>query len=209
MTAALANTACTRTVNEVSPEENLPGYLKITSSGAAKFLYIGSAIQWNKDYAISAAHIPMLSSVVHHCSTGCDLVFIRHDANGTLPTWRKAIAGEPVKTVGQAPLFRTVQGKGTSKLQRIRIKSRHDRTVYALSDAPIVEGMSGGPVYGEDAAIIGMIVGTYVSPIPPRPNSNTLTVYVPYEIIRHEWDIFYHTIKDKKDGKKLKTDNLP
>ncbi|MHC5352369.1 serine protease [Metapseudomonas furukawaii] len=184
---------CTSAVRSVSPDEPLPGYFKVSSSGAAALLYVGSAVQWNQRYAVSAAHIPSLSNVVHRCSTGCDLVFIRRDAEGTPPTWRPAIAGEPLETVGQSPLLITVKGTGTSKTQRVRLNEKGDHTPYALSDAPVVEGMSGGPVYGADDAVVGMTVGIYLPrlPLPPSlANSETLTVYVPYDIIQREWQLF-------------------
>ncbi|WP_165671681.1 trypsin-like peptidase domain-containing protein [Metapseudomonas otitidis] len=163
------------------------------SSSDAGAVFLGSAVQWNQRYAVSAAHIPSLSNVVHRCSTGCDLVFIRRDAKAPPPTWRSAITGEALETVGQSPLLITVKGTGTSKAQRVRLNEKGDHTSYALSDAPVVEGMSGGPVYGADDAVVGMTVGIYLPSLPLPPslaNSETLTVYVPYDIIQREWQLY-------------------
>ncbi|WP_137823310.1 serine protease [Pseudomonas sp. D(2018)] len=189
----VALSGCTSAVRSVSPDEPLPGYFKVSSSGAAALLYMGSAVQWNERYAVSAAHIPSLPNVVHRCSTGCDLVFIRRDAEDKPPAWRPAITGEVLETVGQSPLLTTVKGTGTSKAQRVRLNEKGDRTPYALSDAPVIEGMSGGPIYGADDAVVGMTVGIYLPrlPLPPSlANSETLTVYVPYDIIQREWQLF-------------------
>ncbi|SDI27005.1 hypothetical protein SAMN05216189_1003208 [Pseudomonas delhiensis] len=191
ISAALAG--CTGAVRSVSPDEPLPGYFPVSSSGAAALLYMGSAVQWNTHYAVSAAHIPSLRNVVHHCSTGCDLVFIRRDAEGRPPVWRPAITGEVLNTVGQNPFLGTLKGTGTSKAQRVRLDVEGDRTRYALSDAPVVEGMSGGPVYGADQAVVGITVGIYLPHLPlpaSLASSKPLTVYVPYDIIQREWQLF-------------------
>lgn len=193
LVTSLVLSGCMSAVRNVSPDEPLPGYFKVSSSGAAALLYVGSAIQWNQHYAVSAAHIPSLPNVVHRCSTGCDLVFIRRDADGIAPTWRQAITGEVLETVGQSPWLITVKGTGTSKAQRVRLNDKSDHTAYALSDAPVVEGMSGGPVYGADDAVVGMTVGIYLPQLPLPPSledSKTLSVYVPYEIIQREWQLF-------------------
>lgn len=189
----LALSGCTSAVRSVPAGEPLPGYFKVDLSGAAALLYVGSAVQWNQHYAVSAAHIPSVPNVVHRCSTGCDLVFIRRDAEGMAPVWRQAIAGEVLETVGQSPWLSTVKGIGTSKAQRVRLNEKGDHTPYALSDAPVVEGMSGGPVYGTDDAVVGITVGIYLPQLPLPPslgNSKPLTVYVPYDIIQREWQLF-------------------
>lgn len=189
----LALSACSTAVRPVPPEEATPGYFPVSSAGVFPSLYFGSAVQWNEQYAVSAAHIPSLANVAHRCSTGCDLVFIRREAKGALPTWRSAVAGEALEAVGQSPFFETVKGVGTSKAKRVRLNGRNDRTAYALADAPVVEGMSGGPIYGRDDAVVGITVGKYTSTFPsPRSTAEDrpLTVYVPYDVVLREWQIF-------------------
>ncbi|MGU5817682.1 hypothetical protein ACV1EC_22645 [Aeromonas hydrophila] len=186
---SMAQFGCSGSLQPVASNEATPGYFRVNSSGTSTFLHIGSAVQWNQSYAVSTAHIPSLSDVVHRCSTGCDLVFIRRAADSPPPIWRPAITGEVLETVGQSPLFITVKGTGTSKPQRVHVKG--DNTYYALSDAPVVEGMSGGPIYGVDDAVVGITVGVYHPPLPmPTANIDNLTVYVPYEIIQREWKYF-------------------
>ncbi|WP_281686873.1 serine protease [Pseudomonas citronellolis] len=186
--AALAG--CNGTLTPVSSDESLPGYFTVNSTA---HLFHGSAVQWNQHYAISAGHIPLLSNVVHRCSTGCDLVFIRHEARGTVPAWRPAVVGETLETVGQSPLLVTVKGSGTSKAIQVRLNRKGDDTAYALSDAPVAKGMSGGPVYGKDDAVVGMTIGIF-QPNTPLPaalkNSRSLSVYIPYQVIQREWELF-------------------
>jgi hypothetical protein len=183
-------TGCNGTLALVNSDEPLPGYFSLSSAG---YLFHGSAIQWNQHYAVSVSHIPMLPNVVYHCSTGCDLVFIRRDADGPLPNWRPTIIGERVETVGQSPMLLTVRGTGTSKAPKVRLDRSGDTTAYALNDAPVVQGMSGGPVYGHDGAVVGMTIGIF-RPQTPLPgsikDSKSLSVYVPYEIIQREWRLF-------------------
>lgn len=184
---------CNGTLRPVSSDEPLPGYFKVSSGAPAPYLFQGSAVQWNQQYAVSAAHLPLLANVVYRCSTGCDLVFIRHDAEGSVPAWRPATPNEAVKTVGLSPLLVTVKGTGTSKAPGVSLDRAGDNTVYALNDAAVVQGMSGGPVYGADGAVVGMTIGIFLPQSPLLPNlknSKSLSVYVPYDIIQREWRLF-------------------
>ena len=113
--ALLALAGCNATLDPVSPKESLPGYLTVSSGMPVPYLFQGSAIQWNQHYAVSAAHIPMLPDVVHRCSTGCDLVFIRREAEGPVPNWRPTVVGETLEVVGLSPSLVTVRGIGVSK----------------------------------------------------------------------------------------------
>lgn len=183
---------CSTNLELVSPNDALPGYFPVSSGAPVPYLFQGSAVQWNRHYAVSAAHIPLLANVVHRCSSGCDLVFIRRDADGPLPTWRPSVVGEPLETVGQSPLLLLVKGSGTSRAQKVLRNKQSDTTAYAINDAPVVEGMSGGPVYGKDRAVVGMTVGIFQPQVPlPAPLQNKkLSVYVPYEIVQREWQLF-------------------
>lgn len=184
---------CNGMLRPAGPDEAFPGYFTVSSGVPAPYMFQGSAVQWNRQYAVSAAHIPLLADVVHRCSTGCDLVFIRHDAESSLPKWRPTIVGEKLQTVGLSPFMVTVKGSGTSKGPRISLNRKGDSTPYALNDAPVVQGMSGGPVYGADGAVVGMTIGMFLPDSPLLPslqNSDSLSVYVPYDIIQREWQLF-------------------
>ncbi|UST72283.1 S1C family serine protease [Pseudomonas siliginis] len=191
--ALSALVGCNGILHPAGINESFPGFFTVSSGAPVPYMFQGSAVQWNREYAVSAAHIPLLSNVVHHCSTGCDLVFIRHKAEDLLPTWRPTVAGEKLQTVGLSPFLVTVKGAGTSKGPRVSLNRAGDSTAYALSDAPVVQGMSGGPVYGDDGAVVGMTIGIFLpdSPLlPPLKNSASLSVYVPYDIIQREWRLF-------------------
>lgn len=186
----VALAGCSGALTRKASDDLFPGYFSINSAG---YIFRGSAIQWNQHYAVSVSHIPMLLNVVHRCSTGCDLVFIRRESEGPLPSWRPTVIGERVQAVGENVMLMTVQGLGTSKAPMVRLDRPGDSTAYALNDAPVVKGMSGGPVYGHDGAVVGMTIGIFrpQTSLPPSiSNSKSLSVYVPYEIIQREWRLY-------------------
>jgi hypothetical protein len=180
---------CNGTLKTVPPDSELPGYIKISSGFPAPSLFHGSGIQWNEEYAVSVSHMPFLSNVVHTCSTGCDLVFIKHKAKELTPNWRKAKTGEPVRTVGTSATYTTLMGEGKSKAVKANLNRKNDNTKYSLTDAPVVKGMSGGPIYTEDNYIIGMTVGIFL-PTQSTYSARSFSAYVPYETILREWKIF-------------------
>ena len=94
------------------------GYVQpIGSSGASSFrdhslvhsgmplpaFFMGTATQWNEDYAVTARHIPLVKKVVYRCEDGCDLVFIKRKAKGKTPEWREPVPGKKVyRTRGES-----------------------------------------------------------------------------------------------------------
>ncbi len=177
----------------LTDDDATTGSFVVSSGFPTPYLYEGSAVQWNQEYAVTARHIPLLRDVVHQCSTGCDMVFIRHSAQGPVPAWREPKGGERVTAVGFSPLFFTVKGEGQAKSMRIRLPDSADQTAYAVHDGPIVEGMSGGPVYGDDGAALGITVGMLFGDAPPigdLKDSERLSLFLPYDVIRKEWDLY-------------------
>ncbi|MGN7738582.1 trypsin-like peptidase domain-containing protein [Pseudomonas sp. 22526] len=174
------------------------GHFTVNSGFPLPYLFQGSAVQWNQDYAVTVGHIPLLPDVAYHCSSGCDMVFIRHPAEGPVPLWRDSVLGEPVTAVGFSPILMDLKGEGIAKSMRVRLSNSSDPTAYAVHDGPIVQGMSGGPVYGRDGAVLGITVGMLFGGAPAfgdLKSSERLSLYLPYDVIRKEWETYSRSLK--------------
>ncbi len=138
-----------------------PGRQAVFSGFPAPMVFIGTATQWNEEYAVTAAHTPFIDGVVHRCSTGCDLVFIKRKATGPIPKWREPVPGEEVVAVGYSgALMMPVMGTGTARSTLVNREDEGSGTLYATHDAPLTVGMSGGPLYGAtDKAVLGINIG--------------------------------------------------
>lgn len=166
----------------------------------------GSAAQWNEDYAVTVNHIPYLRNVVHVCTTGCDMSFIKRKAKGPLPEWRSAVPGEKLTPVGTPFFYYPVHSTGYAKSTMHKLSTHPEGERSASHDAPIQGGMSGGPIYAEDGKIVGITEGLIhtnrlsqsISKLEhydkDDPHSSfygdRISYYMPYERIKKEWEIF-------------------
>lgn len=169
--------------------------------------FMGTAAQWNEDYAVSVNHVPYLRNVAHVCTTGCDLSFIKRKAKGDLPEWRSAVPGEKLRPIGTHILFYPVTSTGYAKSTTIQVSYHPEGELSAITDAPVKSGMSGGPIYAEeDGTIVGITQGVifknwlanmiseteFFDKDDPHSAyySDRITYYMPYERIKKEWEIF-------------------
>jgi hypothetical protein len=168
-------------------------YFVVNSGFPAPYLFQGSAIQWNSDYAVTAKHIPFVSGVVHEGQG--DLVFFKHSSKHS-PQWRQYTDGERLTAVGFSPFGLSVKGSGHAKTSRVTMSDFNDGIRYSFSDMPLVKGMSGGPVFADD----GMVVGISVAFVPKQrltdsknpeiAGSERVSVFISYEEISKEWERF-------------------
>lgn len=165
-------------------------FFVVNSGPPLPLLFQGSAIQWNEDYAVTAKHIPFLWNVAHK-GRG-DLVFFKHKSI-KVPQWRPHIAGETLTAAGLSPFLIPVKGIGKALAARAELADLNDKVHYAFSDAPVVKGMSGGPVFGQDAKVVGITVGFIAERFYKKAanqeiaGSKRFTIFMPYDEIQREW----------------------
>ncbi|MGA3827805.1 MULTISPECIES: serine protease [Pseudomonas] len=191
--SSLVLAGCNGVPHLVPADKNYQGHFVVSSGFPLPYMFQGNAVQWNPEYAVSVKHIPLISNVGYSCSSGCDLAFIKHKAEGAIPVWRNYVKGEAITVVGFSPLLMTVQGQGVAKGMRMKLPGASDTTSYAVNDAPLVVGMSGGPVYGADGAVLGITVGMWMGKNPAfgeLKTSDRLSVYLPYDIVLREWQAY-------------------
>lgn len=168
-------------------------YLVVNSGPPLPLFFQGSAIQWNDDYAVTAKHIPFLWNIAHKGKG--DVVFFKHKSK-RVPEWRQYTAGEKLTAVGFSPFLVSMKGTGHAKASRVMLLSFNDNISYGIGDMPIVKGMSGGPVFGEDNRVVGINVAflpesSYLkSNNPEITGSDRVSVFLPYDEILKEWNIF-------------------
>ncbi|MDF3931848.1 trypsin-like peptidase domain-containing protein [Pseudomonas citronellolis] len=189
-------------------------YFTVTSGLPAPGLVVASAIQWNADYAVTAAHVPYLSSLAYSCSTRCDLVFIRHKASGALPNWRPARVGEAVTALGASSFLIPTSSEGRVWPVPYRNLNEPSQELYGIHDAALAQGMSGGPLLAADGSVVGMNIGyqgTFWHGIshPGLKGAKRVSVFVPYAIIEREWKLFQAELarQGKDAGRPLQASN--
>lgn len=204
-------TGCNGFVNISSSDEAL-GYKPIYSGFPLPYLFAASSVQWNEDYAVSAAHTPFLSDVAYRCSTGCDLVFIKNKATGEIPKWRYSVIDEKVNSYGNTSLYMTAKSEGLVMKTRFiqeaeNNKHQMKKEFYKLTSSPSVKGMSGGPVYGSDGKVVGITLGfvskslmkdSEMSKAPELNQYDQFSYIMQTELIEREWALFQRQERSKK-----------
>lgn len=162
---------------------------------------IGSAVQWNEDYVVTAKHVDYVDGIEYKCGEGCDLQFVKKKAKGPIPQWRERVANENVTIVGTNMQKRVVVAKGKD-LDIYTTSNKNTNTDVYLSTAVTEGGMSGGPVFGDDFKVVGILTGatngTDVegNKVPELVGKgDAFSIYIPYSTIQAEWNKFQSSKK--------------
>lgn len=160
---------------------------------------MASGIQWNEQYMVTARHVDFLEVKGVSCSQGCDLQFVRKRQDDKT-VWRSASNLESVRAVGVTHGKGLIEHKGTvlpwmQLMQGSEVK-------YQMVSAKIENGMSGGPVYGVDGAVIGMVVG-FIDPSALKASDQFkgfehIGLFLPTAEIERQWGLL--GLEDEPEG---------
>ncbi|MFK3972872.1 trypsin-like peptidase domain-containing protein [Pseudomonas sp. NPDC087358] len=164
----------------------------VVHSGAPlPYVLMGTAIQWNEDYAVTVKHIPYLSGAVYQGQG--DVQFFRHKASG-VPAWRAYHPGEALTAVGYNSLYMSVKGSGHALSAMVRLDPKEGSVMYATHDGPTAKGMSGGPVFSADGKVVGITVAFLTQSDlnaikrPDLAGEPRVSIFLPYVEINREWN---------------------
>lgn len=160
----------------------------------------GSGARWNNDYVVTAKHVNFVEDSVYICSKNCDIRFIKMKSLSKNTTkWREPYANENVTIIGSSIGGDTVITKGkdlnleyyvvNDKIESYPEKKEQKNALVYTSTAQVIEGQSGGPVYSDDGYIIGIVIGHTIL-TPKVGDKFSVSVYIPYSIIKKEWEKF-------------------
>jgi len=163
----------------------------VHSGAPLPYVLMGTAVQWNEDYAVTVKHIPYLSGAVYQ-GVG-DVQFFRHKATG-VPSWRAYRPGEGVTAVGYNSLYMSVKGSGHALSAMVRLDAKEGNVMYATHDGPTAKGMSGGPVFADDGKVVGITVAFLTQSDlaaikrPDLASQPRVSIFLPYAEISREWN---------------------
>lgn len=191
------NYSIIETVND--PQNNL-NYVRFESrktDGTDTYFTVSSGVQWNDDYVV-ALKTTESENDKFACLGECGVVFIKKHKTADVPDWRHRISNEPVILLGASD---ETDETFVFKSMDIDVSAiSADLTPYPVFavPTPIVENNAeGGPVYGNDGKVIGIISGfvntvddtgerlTYLDGF----DSGYFALYIPYSELIRAWDL--------------------
>ncbi|TKI05496.1 trypsin-like peptidase domain-containing protein [Martelella alba] len=138
---------------------------------------IGSSFPISEKYSLTAAHVAKVMMVkVKAYNPLCDVAIIYHDNSGRkIPRLETADKGTKINLYGYNA-YTAMPTSSSGVLQEFGWWDKPGTScLYGLSNAGGVPGMSGGPVYAQDGAVVGVFTATH----PARRQ----TMFVPYQEI--------------------------
>lgn len=161
------------------------------------YVLMGTAVQWNEDYAVTVKHIPYLPGAVFQ-GRG-DVQFFRHKAN-SVPKWRGYQPGEALTSVGFNTLYMSVKGSGQALPAMVRLDAKEGNVLYGTHNGPLAKGMSGGPVFAADGQVVGINVAfltqSDVSALKRADLAGQprVSIFLPYAEISREWSRYLASV---------------
>lgn len=156
----------------------------------------GSGVQWNEDYVVTTKNVDFADGSVQPCIKDCEIQFIKRKATAPVPDWRSHVVNERITFVGIESEARFRAEFGMDLNVKTYTESNTDMLVN-VADNRIVSGMSGGPAYGLDGKVVGILTGSMdITNLRNATHHNLsgrgeeLSVYLSYDDIQKEWEKF-------------------
>ncbi|WNW10357.1 trypsin-like peptidase domain-containing protein [Pseudomonas sp. DTU_2021_1001937_2_SI_NGA_ILE_001] len=165
----------------------------VHAGGPLSLVMMGSAVQWNEDYAVTVKHLPYVPGAVFQ-GRG-DVQFFRHKA-AQAPLWRQYRPGEELTAIGFNSMYMPSTGRGQALGAMVRLDASDGGVLYATHNGATVKGMSGGPVFADDGRAVGISVAYLErsdleslkrADLPPQAQ---VSIFLPYTEINREWQRF-------------------
>ena len=165
-----------------------PQYGPLTFVNADKSVDIGSYVQWNDEYAVTAKHVKNVKNVAY-VSKNYDLVFFKHKSAAPLK-WADTKVNEPLVSKG-FPFFPQRFKENVVSANNVNINLTLDNMPhYFLMDAQLVGGMSGGPVFNQYNEVVGINIGYTNKRYNIDHKEQVYSIYLSHQGIQQEWNKF-------------------
>lgn len=160
-------------------------YGPITHVNQDNSIDIGSYVQWNNEYAVTAKHVQNVSNIAY-VSADYDLIFFKHKSTAPIH-WTETKFNEPLLSKG-FPFFPNREQEKVIQAKSVDVHLTMDNVPdYYLLDAQLVAGMSGGPVFNQFNEVVGINIGYTKRLFNIDNKTQVYSVYLSYQGIQKEW----------------------
>lgn len=167
---------------------NNPQYGPLTSINTDQSVDIGSYVQWNSEYAVTAKHVKNVKNVVY-ISKDYDLLFFKHKSTAPLK-WADTKVNENLISKG-FPFFPNRQKENVVYANNVNVNLILDNMpYYFLMDAQLIGGMSGGPVFNQNNEVVGINIGYTNKRFNIDHKNQIYSIYLSHQGVEKEWNKF-------------------
>ncbi|CAM3854012.1 trypsin-like peptidase domain-containing protein [Vibrio aquimaris] len=124
------------------------------------FFGFGTSTPITSELSLTVAHVAKLNYdkvIAYHPQ--CDLAIVEsRNILNHQPKFGLVYPSQSVETFGMSPGGSVLKGEGVYRLDLTLIDSHYfDKCPASIMDAPVQDGMSGGGVYNQEGALVGII----------------------------------------------------
>ncbi len=148
-------------------------------------------VQWNDEYAVTVKHGKKIPHSVY-ISEEFDVQFIKK-ASISKVKWNSPKDKEILSMEGFTKHRQKTPDVMVGPDAGITATYLSEKDGYRLVETTIQKGMSGGPVYNSNREVVGINIGFTAKQIKVVDKTAFYSVYLPYDIIKAEWEKFKST----------------